>query len=186
MWYELKRDFVEGAARVMWADAWACWQESHCQFCGESIEEKVERGELCEDVEFNPTGACKGRYPFPSEDLTETAPPTPDYARIEAAILLGKLEALNKSTLITILHAAVKADLGGDYAAFHAAIDALEGTFASDFGSDIALQAMGSGVSWFDDHEKFVIPHTGEPLRVPNIEFEYVPLEGPEVASISQ
>ena len=31
--------------------------------------------------------------------------------------------------------------------------------------------ALGHGVSWFDDHERFDV--LGKPFRVPNIEFTY-------------
>lgn len=31
------------------------------------------------------------------------------------------------------------------------------------FGRDLAMQAMGHGVSWFDDHKKF-------PIKIPHIE----------------
>jgi hypothetical protein len=42
----------------------------------------------------------------------------------------------------------------------------LEPKYVSDFGHYLAMQSLGHGVGWFDDHEHFE-------LKLPLIEFMY-------------
>lgn len=76
-------------------------------------------------------------------DWYDVAPSNPPFAYALAGELWAKLEALNHVNMHQLLARAAMADAK--------AIDAAE------FGGDIAMQAMGTGVSWFDDHAKFEI-----------------------------
>jgi hypothetical protein len=179
MWYEAKREFIEGAARVMWADAWAQWQESHCKLCGHEQDSHSRSDGPCEECaanvralqQSNPNrGDMRGAWhhfkgaSFSGQELTDIAPPTPQYALYEAAGLLARLEQVNSAPLATLLRLAGEADAIADGKAV--TMDSRHEADAREFGSDIALQALGHGVSWFDDHAQFE-------LTVPHIEFEY-------------
>jgi hypothetical protein len=77
------------------------------------------------------------------EDWYDVAPSNPPCAYALAGELWASLEAMNHISMYQLLARAALADAK--------AIDAIE------FGGDIAMQAMGTGVSWFDDHAKFEI-----------------------------
>jgi hypothetical protein len=146
----IEREFVEGAARAMFVPAWIAYER--------------ERGRS-----------------FPFQNAEGMAPATPDYARLEAARLLGMLEALNgdspavddpnafinNGVICNILRAAYVAD--GHPSSVHEPALSVWQRWADEnartFGHYIAMEALGHGVSWFDDHERF-------PLMVPMIEFE--------------
>ena len=139
--YDLKRQFIDSAARTLWAGAWGDERERIIEDWNgnESLRRIIRdietKDRLTGDVsweigtwgEYQPQGhraftPVKGDtiYLFDDEvmsdeaaelndylatrgyprsmqgvELTEAAPPTPDYARLEAAILLGKLEQAN-------------------------------------------------------------------------------------------
>lgn len=80
-------------------------------------------------------------------DILGVAPETPLWAYVWAGIMIGHYEAANKTNIYAIAHMASEAD-GNE-------VD------PEDFGGDLALMYLGTGVSWFDDHAKFalVIPH---------------------------
>lgn len=177
MWYEAKREFIEAAARVMWADAWAQWREVTCVLCGHDKERHSRTDGPCEDC---CTGNAMQRSDawhsfrtenFSGQELTAIAPPTPQYALYEAAGLLARLEVANGLPLASLLRAAGHADYARDcrsgfvtHWAFDAGCDCAAD--AADFGGDIALQALGHGAGWFDNHAQFE-------LTVPHIEFDY-------------
>jgi hypothetical protein len=104
----------------------------------------VEQGEI--DV----AAACMG------QDWMDIAPETPKYAYNQAWRLLGKIEELNKSSIHSLHYQAYKAD-GINY--YH------DEEYARLFGHYLAMQSLGHGVSWFDDHTKF-------DLKLPYFEFE--------------
>jgi hypothetical protein len=82
-------------------------------------------------------------------NLMNIAPATPVEVKYEAAALLGRLEQLNGVSLPVLIHRAEEAD--------GKPVD------PERFGHYIALQALGHGVGWFDDHAAF-------DLKVPDIE----------------
>jgi hypothetical protein len=92
---------------------------------------------------------------YPGEDLMDVAPSTPLSAYVWAGELIGNLENANRDPICTIGARAAKAD-GVDWEDF-------EGT---DFGHYLAMQALGHGVSWFDDHARFK-------LKVPHMEYNW-------------
>ncbi len=80
-----------------------------------------------------------------SGELMDQAPDTPLSAWVAAGELKGLLEAANRVPIHTLADRAAKAD--GD--------EGILDIDAEDFGHYMAMMAMGHGVSWFDDHEKF-------------------------------
>lgn len=100
---------------------------------------------------------------YPGMELMDVAPVTPQYAELEAARLLGKFESANHSHLSRILFHAAVAEIDGEWCG--EAQSQWINENAREFGHYIAMQAMGHGVSWFDDHERFAI-------IVPHFEFE--------------
>ena len=106
MWYEMKRTFIDAAARALWASAYAQQREE--------LIEQFRNGELSMDWPDQTAEAYVARRGWPYNiqgvEWTDFAPNTPDYARLEAAILLGKLEAANRAELAVIVDAARKAD----------------------------------------------------------------------------
>jgi hypothetical protein len=116
---------VESAARLAWADWWANQQEE------------------------------RGRRFAPRTDLYDAAPPTPEYAKVWAGMMVGHVEAANHLNIYSIGFLAHKADTGDD-----------DGNVDPEkFGVALAFMALGHGVSWFDDHAKF-------PLKMPHLEFD--------------
>ena len=93
----------------------------------------------------------------PGVDWKEVAPETPIEAVFDAGRLVGILENVNGCGVWTLYARACDAD--GD-----PRIEAdVEGTLWGDtkrqclFGLCLALEAIGHGVSWFDDHAHFTI-----------------------------
>lgn len=80
-------------------------------------------------------------------DLMDQAPATPLSAYVWAGELVGELKQLNKVHIAVLVERAREAD--------NHAVDYRE------FGHYLAMQALGHGVSWFDDHAQFAIklPH---------------------------
>lgn len=95
----------------------------------------------------------KVRVAGPGEDWMDVAPKTSRDAVVAAAMLLAKLEERNGGSVLEILYRAARADGmdGND----------TSGQYRTDFGHYIAMQAVGHGVSWFDNHARFelFIPH---------------------------
>jgi hypothetical protein len=118
---DLYMDFVNGAARLLFVDAWARREE-----------EKAER-----------TGK---KLNWSQKNLMDLAPATPRCCFLEAARLMGELEAAN-GNIYSIVEAAARAD----------GVSQID---VADFGHYVASQALGAGTSWFDDHAKF-------PLKIP-------------------
>ena len=113
----------------------------------------VESGEL-PDAPYASMGA----------DWMDIAPPVSDDARLFAAELAGQIKALNKKSLLFLARDAATAD-GFDPDDGFEEIPTRRGcSYLEDFGHCLAMQALGHGVSWFDDHEEFL-------LTVPHVEF---------------
>jgi hypothetical protein len=83
-------------------------------------------------------------------NILDAAPATPLSAYVEAGVLVGKIEELNRKNIYMIFAEASKAD-GRD-------VDVVE------LGHYFALQALGEGVSWFDSHASF-------PVKLPHMEY---------------
>lgn len=86
------------------------------------------------------------------EDWTDVAPATTPDALDAARELIHDLEQRNNASLDTLVSRAINVD----------GLEDIPDGYYSDFGHYVAMQAVGHGVSWFDDHARFelVIPHT--------------------------
>lgn len=95
--------------------------------------------------------------PGPGGDWDDVTPDSPPSALMAAESLYTLIEKANHKTPGELLLVAVRAD-GRDQPG--------SARFAESFGHHLAMQALGTGVSWFDDHGKF-------PLKVPHFEANY-------------
>lgn len=84
-------------------------------------------------------------------------PEIPDEAWLMSARLVGMIEQANERSVYCLYADAVRADTGQDE---HVDFDSDD---AERFGNCLAYQALGHGVSWFDDHAEF-------PLETPSFE----------------
>lgn len=89
------------------------------------------------------------------EDWMNVAPETPRRFENEAWRLAGKIEQLNGMSIICLFNLACEAD--------NVDMEDAGANYSSDFGHCLAMQALGTGVSWFDDHERF-------PIKLPYVE----------------
>lgn len=168
---EIAMQFIVSAARVMWVDAWAREQEATCVACGRPTDSESPCKPASMPAHMGGFREHHGRT-YPGRNPCDIAPPTPQYALLSAAILLGKLEQANGCELATIAQAAHIADHAGDLAGENCSFD----DFVREFASAVALEALGHGVSWFDDHEEFSLRGNWR-FVVPRIEFEYAMIE---------
>lgn len=102
---------------------------------------------------------------FRRQHLEEIAPKkTPKAATQWAWKLIGRIEQANGKGLCALLFAAEKADgiWGADLVRQIETVASDE--YARQFGHYLAMQALGHGVSWFDDHAQF-------PITIPHAEF---------------
>ena len=138
---QFRDSWLEGAARAFFVTAYADYVDE-----GHSTDNDL----TDEDRE--------ARLGLPSAtmgaDWYDYAPTTPLNAYALAGELWASLEHANKASVYVLAERAAIAD---------GISDGLNGIDAEDFGRDLAMQAMGHGVSWFDDHERF-------DLKIPNIE----------------
>ena len=102
---------------------------------------------------------------YPGQELMAVAPETPQAAFDEAWRLVGRIEERNHTHIRALLYAACQADglvqtdglpPGNQLA-----------SYSRDFGHYLAMQSLGHGVSWFDDHAEF-------PLDLPLIEVDFM------------
>lgn len=101
------------------------------------------------------SGEITGDKAGAGQDWMDVAPPTPQRFLNDGWRLLGKYEQANGMHIACLFSAACMAD--GLMAAERC--DHLH----SEFGHYLAMMALGHGVSWFDDHERF-------DLKTPSIE----------------
>lgn len=93
----------------------------------------------------------KGPRFAPGTDVMDVAPATPSRVLYRAHNLIGRFELKNKMPMVSLLYQAAKADGIDPYAV------TLEDQYVRKFGHYLAMEAIGHGVSWFDDHAKFKI-----------------------------
>ena len=121
------------------------------------------------------------------ERIEALAPETPDYANLHAAYVVGMLESANRLPLASIYAQACVAD-GVNYEdVCRAGRDEFDDTdktdalmaHAQDFGFCLGMMATGTGVSWYDNHERFLLTdglNPPRPMVVPLTEFHIDPL----------
>jgi len=115
-----------------------------------------------------------GRLPGGME-LMDIAPPTTEEAKQEAWKLIGAMEAANGMNLPAIYAQALIADGKTTKDLPEGWVSVAEDN-AEEFGHYMAMQSLGHGVSWFDDHKEFTIPQVsgrGKKFVVPHTEFYY-------------
>jgi hypothetical protein len=130
--------WIEGASRAFFVTAYADHVEEGHSTDNDLTEEERE-------ARLSLPSASMGA------DWYDYAPTTPPNAYALAGELWASLEHANKASVYMLAERAKQADCLTDD----------EEIDAEDFGRDLAMQAMGHGVSWFDDHERFEIkiPH---------------------------
>lgn len=127
--------WLDGAARTFFVSAYADHAEESDSSDNElTDEEREERSSL--------------PRPAGGEKWEDYAPETPPLAYALAGELWALLGSMNSCSVYVLAQSAALADRVLE-------ID------PEEFGSDLAMQAMGHGVSWFDDHARFdlKIPH---------------------------
>ena len=119
--------FLTGAARAFFVTAYADYVEN-----------------ACEDCDGDPTnGVCAHDLPRPGpgEDWNDYAPEPPPNAYALAGEMWAWLAAVNGANVYALRMFAEEAD--------GKPVD------AEDFGWYLAMESMGHGVSWFDNHKQF-------------------------------
>lgn len=129
--------FLEGAAKAFFATAYADY-----------VEEADSTDNDLDETERNDRANCA--RPGAGEDWMDYLPAIPP----NAYALAGELwEALHKANGEAGVYSLVLRAEAADGKA----------PDAEEFGHYLAMQAMGHGVSWFDDHAKF-------PIKIPHVE----------------
>lgn len=146
------------------------------------IEDKIIEGIartlfVCTYADGIDSGDLEGPAAGPGQDWMDIAPPTPHSAFNTAWRLAGKLEQANGMGILSLIYKADAADRGLKFGDLLGREDCFK--YAKDFGSDLAMMALGHGVSWFDDHAKF-------DLEVPDIEYEVTQEECEEFATADE
>lgn len=135
--------WLEGAARAFFVSAYADFVEE-----GHSTDNELDDIERERRLSLPRPGA--------REDWMDYAPPTPP----NAYALAGELWALIEAKCDVF---GTKLNGGAGVYSLALRAEAVDGTApdAEKFGHYMAMEAMGHGVSWFDDHETFEmhIPH---------------------------
>lgn len=120
-----RAEILEGMAKAFWVTSWADYCEQMSP---------ARRAKLREE----------GLIPGPGGDWMDAAPPMPPSAKLAAKRLAQAFEERNGATVSELLDRAMEADGG------------VAGRNEADlFGHYLAMQAMGHGVGWFDDHAEF-------------------------------
>ena len=157
---------IEGAARAFWVMAYADHVEDfensrggypEAEWAGRFCPAFLFVCDDCPDGSEDCSHLCRdfGTHarPGPQQDWMDFAPPTGEAALEKARELVRRVETDNPGVWM------VEWGLGAWFVCRYSTIPD-----ASDFGHYLAMEAMGRGVSWEDDHE----PHG---LRVPHMEF---------------
>ena len=102
----------------------------------------------------------RGGMGWAGQDLMNLAPDTSPEAYAKADQIIQQIQQANGKSVTDLFHEAMAADgySDGEYDYFQ----------ANRFGHALGMMALGTGVSWFDDHERF-------PLKVPHNEFDVAP-----------
>jgi len=141
-----KDEFLRGAAKAFFASAYADF---------------VEEGHSTDNELSDSDRAARLALPRPGggEDWMDYMPEVPPAAYALAGELWAALEAANKVSVYVLAERAEQADTEHKSKCAKCG----DGFDAEEFGHYLAMQAMGHGVSWFDDHGDFDI-------EIPDIE----------------
>lgn len=130
----LRDVIIDSMARTLWVDAWAC-----------EIEERSQQGD---EAAWTQTRGWAQR------DLMDLAPETPQAAKTLASKLAFELESDGPC----FLEDGFAKALYTDFLTRHVPGDTLATVeaYAALFGHYLAMEALGHGVAWSDDHEDHV------------------------------
>lgn len=105
-----------------------------------------------------PEGSPK---PGPGQDWMDYAPETPVRALLVARRWADRIIREPGNCCFTLWQLASRARVADFPETPTDTIDAIPTDYAESFGRNLAMQMMGHGVSWFDDHAEFplVVPH---------------------------
>lgn len=122
---QTREAILGGMASALWVTSWA----SYCEELSPARQAKLRE---------------EGLIPGGGGDWADAAPSTPPTAQLAAKRLAQAFEERNGVTIQKLFERAMEADGG-------------VGTSkkADLFGHYLAMQALGNGVSWFDDHAQF-------------------------------
>lgn len=142
-----KDDFLTGAAKAFFCTAYADFVEE-----GYSTD-----NELTDDEREARLALPRARG---GQDWMDWMPEVPPAAYALAGELWASLEAASKASVYVLANRAGRAEHKCDHDCADPC-EAIDDIDAEEFGHYLAMQAMGHGVSWFDDHEEFEIeiPH---------------------------
>lgn len=145
--------FCRGAARAFFVMAYADFVESEIENDGDTGLPRAMNG----------------------EDWYDVAPEAPIYAYVLAGEMVARIEATNGKSVYRLAEMAQEADEARALA---------RGKFvpefsAEEFGRDLAMQYMGTGCSWFDDHADF-------PLEVPQHEVSHLTFDSEAYSASSE
>lgn len=140
--------FIEGAAKAFFVTAYADFVEE-----GYSTDNDLTDDERKARIALPKAGGGQDWYDY--------APEPPPEAYALAGELWARLESENGHSVYTLASHAAKAD-------------GVEEIDVEEFGRDLAMQAMGHGVSWFDDHENIpndlLQSYKSKRFEIPDIE----------------
>lgn len=127
----LRDTIISSMARTLWVTAWA-----------DELEERSRRHDV----------AARARMrDWPQKDLMDLAPETPQAAKNLASKLAFTLESEGPCVLEDALTRALWADLAQPSERFSSRQESVE-EYAGSFGHYLAMEALGHGVAWSDDH----------------------------------
>lgn len=139
-----------GMARALWVTSYADWVENRI----EETDHDEEGAERLRDLQPGPGGDWN--------DVTPETPKSADQAAEDLTVLIERANNASTgdvpTTLMDLYYRAVEADAEVAKAPF-----VPDEKYAEMFGHYLAMQALGHGVTWFDDHAKF-------PIRIPSFE----------------
>lgn len=149
---QYQRAIRDGMARTLWVMAYA-------DYSGQWHEEFDE----AEMEGVDPPEQAGG-----GEDWNDVAPATPRAALKAADDLVALYEKTEKAPVWTLFVTALYVDrnMVDEYA-----LEGKDLDVAEEFGGDLAMMALGTGVSWFDDHKEKNKKGTAK-LTIPRVNFE--------------
>lgn len=132
---QVQGQFIVGAAKALFGDAWAKSDEEAVELYGDQgYESQI----------------------GPGVEIFAVMPEVPLYAYFAATHFMGLLEANNGKSIPVLIGMALEAD---------GKQDELVGEefweYVRSFGHYTAMQAVGHGIGWFDFHKEFDLKPTG-------------------------
>lgn len=147
---DTENTIIDGMARAFFVSAWA------------------DKQDMRYSTAKTPRTKPRATYVRAGQDLMDVAPKTPRYARDFALMFAGKLPSLlvavnDAAWADAMSNACVESPIHRwEHPELEKRVEELKtDEYLRTFGHYLAMQGMGHGVSWFDDHARFEIniPH---------------------------